>query len=180
MSLICTSNPMATREIWDKFPEEFTKSKISRAQRGKFNFVNFRGKFDPKFPEKAWDSWLIPLYKLQKRKLRLLSHVYYLKVINHEVSLLFWRQITIETREIDVKMIRYYDVAGNFMKPLTCGAGNFNETVTMRRGKFRLNSVSKLGEFQLIVGLISRIIRTLYCFLNLQNLISPGISDSAN
>ena len=26
-------------------------------------------------------------------------------------------------------MFRYYDVAGNFMKPLTCGEGNFNETV---------------------------------------------------
>ena len=144
---------MATREIWDKFPEEFTKSKISRAQRGKFNFVNFRGKFDPKFPEKAWDSWLIPLYKLLKRESRLLSDVNDLRVINHEVSLLFWRQITIETREIDVKKIRFYDVAGNFMKPLSCGAGNFNETVTLRSGKFRFNSVSKLGEFQLIVGL---------------------------
>ena len=51
--------------LWGKFginfPRKFKKSKISRAQRGKFNFVNWRGKFDPKFPEKAWDSWLIPL-----------------------------------------------------------------------------------------------------------------------
>ena len=42
------------------FPRKFTKSEISRAQRGKFDFLNLRGKLIPKFPERAWDSWLIP------------------------------------------------------------------------------------------------------------------------
>ena len=42
---ISTSNLMVMREIWDKFPEIFTKYKISRAQRGKFEFCKNRGKF---------------------------------------------------------------------------------------------------------------------------------------
>ena len=43
ISKISNSNPMALREIWDKFPEFFTKSEISRAQRGKFDFVKNEG-----------------------------------------------------------------------------------------------------------------------------------------
>ena len=40
---IRTSNSMVMMEFWDKFPVFFTKLQISRAQRGKFNFVKNEG-----------------------------------------------------------------------------------------------------------------------------------------
>ena len=42
---ICTSNPMAPREIWDKFPESIYKMNT-------FHFVNWRGIFIPNFPRR--------------------------------------------------------------------------------------------------------------------------------